>query len=180
MVILDGRPFRVAAHHRRMVPEDGDSDLSQGLVLQVSLEFEDWLDGQPLIADAFLDPGADSSMISRRWIAEQSKKEESSSRTPWADPDGRLLEQVHLSIEGWRVPLGDPERPIWLFDQDYGPEQTGSMPGYEDLLLGRDFLSQHGLLVVIDGESRSFSVLVVDDAENRLRRDRILNALRTK
>lgn len=54
------------------------------------------------------------------------------------------------------------------------------MPGYEDVLLGRDFLDAHGILTVIDGEARQFSLLLPDDDDNRRRRDQILSALDPK
>jgi len=45
------------------------------------------------------------------------------------------------------------------------------MAGYEDILLGRDFLAAHGLLVVIDGEGHELSLLLPDDDDNRRRRE---------
>jgi hypothetical protein len=177
MIVLQEQPFRVTSYHKKINPEHAGAELSQGLVLDVLLAFEDWLGGDALQAEAFLDPGADHTLISQRWIDEQAKQYRSLEPTPWIAPNGRILERVHLSIDKWRVPLGLPEKPIWLLEQDYGPDDPASLPGYEDLLLGRDFLSQHGLLVVIDGEGRDFSVLVPGDSENRQRRDQIRDLL---
>lgn len=177
MLVLHRQQFRIAEYHRQQAPADADSELTQGLVVEVSLEFEKWLGGQPLQAEAFLDPGADSSTISRRWIRDQAQAVGTAAPTPWVDPDGIVLEQTHLTIGGWRVPLGDPRRPLWVFEQQTELEQTGSIPGYEDLLLGRDFLSQYDLLLVIDGRERSFSLLAPVDTENRNRRSKILEAL---
>lgn len=178
MLVIQRQPFRVASYHKKIHPTHAAAELSQGLVLDVQLAFEDWLGSVVLQAEAFLDPGADHTMVSRRWIEEQATAHESLEPTPWIAPNGQILETAHLSIGGWRVTLGGPEEPVWLLEQDYGSENPGSLPGYEDLLLGRDFLSQHGLLVVINGNDRDFSVLAPEDSENRRRRDQILGLLK--
>lgn len=178
MIVLHGQRFRVASYHKKINPEHADAELSQGLVLGVHLVFEDWLAGLPLQAEAFLDPGADHTLISQRWIAEQATQNVSKEPTPWISPNGRLLETIHISIDKWHASLGVSGKPVWLLEQDYGPDDPASLPGYEDLLLGRDFLSQHGLLVVIDGEGRDFSIIAPDDSENRRRRDQIISLLK--
>ena len=66
MILLHRHDFGMAGFHRREYPGDEDDDLAQGLVLRVEIVFEQWLDASPLKADAFLDPGADSSLLSRR------------------------------------------------------------------------------------------------------------------
>ncbi len=178
MIVLHGQRYRVANYHQKINPEHAGAESSQGLVFEVRIAFEDWLGGASLQAEAFLDPGADHTVISRRWISEQATENISAEPTPWVDPEGRILEQIQISIDKWGGPLGAPRRPVWLFEQDYGPEDTTApLPGYEDLLLGRDFLSEHGLLVVINGEGRNFSILAPEDSANRRRRDQILNAL---
>ncbi len=177
MIVRHGQRFRVAGYHRKINPEHASAELSQGLVLGVRLAFEFWLDEKPLEAEAFLDPGADHTIISRRWISDQAANNAATKPTPRIDPEGILLEQVSLSIGAWSARLGAAGNPVWLFEQDYGPEDTSPLPGYEDILLGRDFLSQHGLLVVVDGKTRTFSILAPNDSENRRRRDRILSLL---
>lgn len=51
------------------------------------------------------------------------------------------------------------------------------MTGFEDMLLGRDFLAAHGLLFVLDGQDEEFSMLLPLDDDNRQRRERILAEL---
>lgn len=51
------------------------------------------------------------------------------------------------------------------------------MTGFEDMLLGRDFLAAHRLLFVLDGEDEAFSMLLPADENNRQRRERILAEL---
>jgi hypothetical protein len=53
------------------------------------------------------------------------------------------------------------------------------MPGWEDMLLGRDFLSAHKLLLVIDGDEGRFSLLLPDD-DNCAARARVLDALTSR
>ncbi len=119
-------------------------------------------------------------MVSQRWTEEQAVAGKSSQEAPWTDPEGSILEPIFLSVGNWRVPLGDSGRPVWLFEQDYGPDNMGPLPGYEDLLLGRDFISQHNLLVVINGDDRNFSILAPEDDENLRQRDEVLNSMKPR
>lgn len=73
MLLLHKHAFDVASYHQRVNPEHASRSLSQGLVLSVDVIFQDWLDRRALRAEAFLDPGADHSMISIRWIHEQAE-----------------------------------------------------------------------------------------------------------
>ncbi len=179
MILLHRRGFGIAGYHGRQQPGDADEALAQGLVLQVEIAFEQWLDGTPLRADAFLDPGADNSFLSRRWIEEQAEAAGTEDLTPAIDEDGALFERLHILIAGRRLPLGDPQRPLWVGNQGEVQQRAPQMPGFEDLLLGRDFITQHGLLVVIDGEHRELSILAPEDRSNRTKRDRILEMFQT-
>ncbi len=51
------------------------------------------------------------------------------------------------------------------------------MPGLEDVLIGRDFMTQHGLLLIIDGENEVLSLLFPTDSKNRLLRDQVVSIL---
>lgn len=177
MLIQSEQLFRVAGYHRLKVPEDAVDDLAQGPIVTVEIEFEQWLAGRPLAAEAFLDVGADSTTISRRWIREQAEAAKASTDEPKIAPDGLLIEQAFLTIGGLRFQLGDLDRPVVVAQQDEGDGAFPRMPGFEDLLLGRDFMTQHDLLVVLDGARRVFSILAPVDAANRQRRDRILATL---
>ena len=178
MLIQSDETFRVAGYHRLRAPQDASEDLAQGPIVNVEIEFEQWLGGQPLKAEAFLDIGADNTMISSRWIREQAERVSISTDTPKIGPDGLLIEQVHLTIGGLRLPLGDFDRPIVVAEQEAGSSEVPiRMPGLEDLLLGRDFITQHGLLVVFDGARQAFSILAPVDPANRQRRDRVLASL---
>lgn len=70
MLLLHRHTFSVASYHQRVDSQQATEDLAQGLVVPVELGFESWLGGRPIQAEAFLDPGADNSMISLRWIHE--------------------------------------------------------------------------------------------------------------
>ncbi len=168
--------FRIAGYHRRRYPEDETLDIAQGLVVTVKIEFELWLESRPLEAEAFLDPGADCTLISYRWIREQAEAASASAtrKEPKMDPDGVLVEGAHLSIGALRLPLGDLDRPVSVVEQE---GEVPQMSGYEDLLLGRDFMTQHGLFIAIDGEKRRFMVLAPVDEANRGTRDEILAML---
>lgn len=178
MVILHRQRFRIARFHYQKHPGDADENLAQGLILNVEVGFEEWLADHSLPAEAFLDPGADSSFISLRWIEEQARATGSKALRPKANPNGYLFEAVHLSLGGQRLALGDSEHPVWIARQGDMEGDEPSMPGYEDLLLGRDFITQHGLMVLIDGGHQSFSILDPTDSDNQQRRDQALKAFR--
>lgn len=177
MILLHQQRFRVAAYHRKVDPEHADQSFAQGLVVPVEVTFEDWLDGRVLRAEAFLDTGADETVISLRWLSEQSEAAGSSRGTlPLTSPTGTVEESIKLAVGGHRLDLGDPDRPVWIGAQ--GDEVAGiaEMAGCEDILLGRDFITQHGLLLLIDGADRSLSLLLPSDMANRDRRESIRRA----
>lgn len=95
---------------------------------------------------------------------------------PRIRPFGLIAEKIYLLIGGQRLPLGDSDRPVWVGSQGDEVESLPEMPGYEDLLLGRDFVTQHGLVILIDGEQRMFSILAPIDSANRERRAQIREA----
>jgi hypothetical protein len=173
MVLLHRHDFGMAAYHRREFPGDANEVLAQGLVLRVAIVFEQWLDASLLEADAFLDPGADSSLLSQRWIEEQAEAAQSEDRSPAIDENGAVFEGVHVVISGHRLRLGAPD-PLWVRAQNKEVETTPLMPGLEDLLLGRDFIAHNNLLVVIDGQQRQFSLLAPLDLENQKKRAQVL------
>jgi hypothetical protein len=177
MLVVSEQAFGVAGYHRLSAPQDAVQDLAQGPIVAIEIEFEQWLGGQPLAAEAFIDLGADNTWISSRWIREQAQAASASIDAPKIAPDGVLIEQAHLSIGDLRLPLGDLQRPVVVTEQGPGADPLAQMPGFEDLLLGRDFITQHGLLLVIDGARRTFSILAPVDAANRERRDRVLTTL---
>ena len=55
--------------------------------------------------------------------------------------------------------------------------QQPPMAGYEDVLLGRDFLAERGLMLILDAQAEELSLLLPADDENRRRRADILTAL---
>ncbi len=177
MILLHRHSFRIAEYHQEQYPDDAEESLAQGLVVDVELTFEEWLGATPLRAEAFLDPGADSSMLSSRWIREQRRTLSAADHSkPKIAPDSSLVERVELSIAGEAFPLGDTERPLWVGNQSEHSAASLDMPGHEDLLIGRDFITQHGLLLLIDGEQSTISLLAPQDRANRERRDLILEA----
>ncbi len=177
MILLHRHDFGIAGYHRREYPEDADENLARGLVLRVEIVFEQWLGGSPLKADAFLDPGGDSSLLSQRWIEEQAEAVRAEDRSPAIDENGTVFEGVHVVISGHRFRVGDSARPLWVRSQGHEVDSVPLMPGLEDLLLGRDFITQHDLLVVIDGQRSQFSLLAPLESGNQKKRERVLEIL---
>lgn len=169
MILLGRRGFSVSRFHAEHHPEMADSPLARGPVVRLGLRFERWLGGRPVEADAFVDPGADETILSLRWIEEQGGKGRHA-RPRMTLPDPRephylLDEEATVEIAGATLALGTT-RPVRVLPQP-------PMNGFEDMLLGRDFLTAHRLLFVLDGEEETFSMLLSDDQENRHRRERI-------
>ncbi len=177
MILLHKHSFGVAEYYRRMVPHQAEERVTQGLVISVELIFEEWLDGKPRHAEAFLDPGADTSLLSLRWAHDKAAEVGSPFLKPKSTATGEVLEAIEIQIGGARLVLGDAAHPLSLADQDERMLSLPVMPGYEDLLLGRDFITQHELLVVIDGREQSLSLLAPIDVENQRTRERILGTL---
>ncbi|MCP4660086.1 MAG: hypothetical protein GY856_32190 [bacterium] len=100
MILLHQHRFNVAAYYRRVDPEQAGESIAQGLVVPVELQFEFWLNGTSNRAEAFLDPGADRSIISLRWISEQAEAAGSVGLVPQMDPSGFIDEAIELSIAG--------------------------------------------------------------------------------
>ncbi|MCP4661463.1 MAG: hypothetical protein GY856_39165 [bacterium] len=177
MILLRKHRFGVAEYHQRVDPQRAGESFSQGLVVPVRLVFESWLDGEPCRADAFLDPGADCSIISLRWMREQAKAAGVSAFKPKCVASGYILEDIDLLIGDQRLPLSRPTRPVWIADQGDRVDSVPEMPGYEDLILGRDFIAAHGLFLLIDGERQDFTILAPIDSENKQKRQQILQVL---
>lgn len=133
-----------------------------------------------LEADAFVDPGADATMLSHRW-ALSCRREAAIKRAlivephPLLDFEGNILETVSVAIgqSGW---LDLPSELQLARQGGPHPDQLRDMPGYEDILIGRDFLRLHNLLLVVDG-SGEFSLLLPDDEDNAARREAILRCI---
>ena len=120
-------------------------------------------------------------MISLRWIYETANEAGAPADAPMVDPAGFILEGIDLLIGGQRLALGDTSQRVWVGSQgDHAMDILAEMPGLEDMLLGRDFITQHGLLVLIDGDQQSLSILAPLDSKNREKRERILAALDTQ
>jgi hypothetical protein len=143
-------------------------------VIGVKLRFERWLDGRSLDADAFIDPGADETYLSLRWVGEQAGRKrnlrpQASRLDPYEPARYRLEERSFVVMGGCELELS-PAHPVLLMAQP-------PMAGFEDLLLGRDFLVAHRLLVVLDGAEETISILRPADEDNCRRRERVLDAL---
>jgi hypothetical protein len=66
------------------------------------------------------------------------------------------------------VPVGWEDSRLW--------REALEMPGYEDVLLGRDFLRANDLLLLVDFSDGWFSLLHPRDAENLEHRERVIAA----
>lgn len=78
-MIVQRQPFGVSRFFTQHIGQPQERDL--GLVVPVRIQFERWLGGKLLEADAFIDSGADCTLLSHRWI-----------EACWraARPDGKL------------------------------------------------------------------------------------------
>lgn len=178
MIALRGAPFNVAFHY---IEKFGNPSIdATGPVTTAHLTFEYWLNGDSVDADVFIDPGADATVISWRWISKVAQTRPSSDTAPMLD--GSLLrEEFYVQFAPGQEPLRCARACIgWQEAPDSPlPRPIGlpKMPGHEDILLGRDFLTQNGLLLLIDGKDRSFSLLHPGDPDNRRSRVEILRVL---
>ena len=172
MILVARRPFGVSRFHQLTSPEMASSALARGPVLRLTLRFERWMGGRPLEADAFVDPGADQTILSMRWIRDQGGQGRHQApryalQHP-GDPDSGLLDEAAVAqIAGQPLALGSTQV-VRVMEQP---------PGFEDILLGRDFLSAHQLLLVLDGKDEAFSLLLPADDDNQRKRERILGEL---
>lgn len=67
MILVARQPFTVSAYHAELHPDASKHEM--GPVLRVGVRFRQWLKGREVEADAFLDPGADVTVLSARWVA---------------------------------------------------------------------------------------------------------------
>jgi hypothetical protein len=174
MILLGHHRFSVSRYHAEHYPDTARSALARGPVVRLSVKFERWLSGRRLEADAFVDPGADETILSLRWVQEQGGKgrhaRPRTTQPNLREPHHYLLDEgATVEIAGCTLALGTT-RPVRVLQQP-------PMTGFEDMLLGRDFLAAHRLLFVLDGEDEAFSMLLPADEDNRLRRKRILAEL---
>lgn len=165
MILARRQPFAVSGHHGERFPERAALDREKGPLLRVQVRFQQWLEGREVEADAFIDPGADLTVVSVRWAALLADRH--GPTTDLLMDGGFILEDVLVTIgsQALLVPKTEAGPQLW--------SQPGDMGGYEDILLGRDFLTAHGLLLVIDGDRSDFSLLFPGDEENRRLRDQV-------
>ncbi|WP_438033275.1 hypothetical protein [Sorangium sp. So ce204] len=174
MVIVQRQPFGVSRFFTEHQGQPQEHDL--GLVVPIRIQFERWLGGTPLEADVFIDSGADCTLLSHRWLEAcwRTALPRETLRLPLIGPGGWIREKVSISIGGCVLQLSPSPQLAWQVGGAERPELR-EMSGYEDLLLGRDFLRHYGILLVIDSEN--FSLLLPDDEDNRRRRDQVRRAL---
>ncbi len=176
MILAHEHPLGVSEYHRSVDPQSAAEPNAQGLVLTVGIQFERWLDNRRIKAEAFVDPGADRTMLSMRWLQGVADREGCYTR-PLLSNRGVIREGISLEIAGKKL---NPNDSIGLGMQEKDDRVEGLqlpwIPGLEDMLLGRDVLTRHGLLLLVDGAGHCFSLLSPCDDENRDRRGRIRSA----
>ncbi len=188
MILSYSKRFKTSEYHQEFCPESANMSSSEGLVIEVDVHFEHWLDGRWAKAEAFVDPGADSTIFSLRWIGKlASENHLFGGSTPALDPYTRIREDIIIKFDNEELRIPRTRHGPKIGRQGAFPEgykfvgkqldNLLTMPGYEDVLLGRDFLVRHQLMLVVDGDNRKFSMLYPIDAENRKRRKAILGAL---
>jgi len=172
MILVSRQSFGVSRYCAREHTEVALGENASGPVLRVRIRFDQWFKEKRLEADAFIDSGADTTLISSRWVTEQGGvKRRARPKSSVLDPERAdhylLEEEAFVEIGGIELSLGS----------GLGILPAPALPGYEDILLGRDFLSRHRLLFVLDAGEATFSILKPSDEDNRLRRNQILRAL---
>jgi hypothetical protein len=171
VILVHRHRFGVSRWHAREHPETATSAVARGPVLRLGLTFERWMGGRRLDADAFFDPGADETCLSARWVKEQGgrgKHAQPRVRIPDPELPGILDEGLVVEMAGCSLPFSAGRVRVT-------PQPP--MAGFEDILLGRDFLAAHGLMFILDAEDEEFSILLPVDEDNRRRRSDILAAL---
>lgn len=174
MILVHRQPFGVSEFHVRQRPDTAGTALARGPVVRVTPRFEQWLGGRVIEADAFVDPGADDTVLSMRWVEEHAGRGRHA-QPIFSTPDPRdlayrlLEEEAFVQMGGCELALTTGS-PVRLMAQP-------PMAGFEDVLLGRDFLAAHQLLVIFDGQDETVSILHPADDDSRRRRDRVLDAL---
>lgn len=167
MLILHSN-FRVCAQQRNHAFIES---ILEGPVVDLQIVFERWLKPSVLHAEAIFDSGADCTLVSYRWLTETYVAQMGSSKRfypPVPNPVGEIVERACVRMGGTQLVLprttriarqGGVGRPLQFF---------ADMPGYEDIILGRDFLRDNGLMLAIDGHVRD-TALVSDLGESKLR-----------
>ncbi len=180
MVLVSGQRLGISRWNRTVRPQDEHNKSKQGLVLSVDVTFAEWLSGERISADVFVDPGADTTIISLRWLQAQGR------RLPKIDEWKRLSEPMHIHFSGaCSQAAGAEHEPFLLRQCPIYPQSGGGiqppqswkgrpqMPGLEDIILGRDFLGRHGIMLLLDGD-HSFSLLWPGDPDNQRHRQEAL------
>ena len=182
MIIVHKQGFTVADYHKQVKGADLDRRSTRGLVLSVQVRFDSFRAGSPLPLQAFIDPGADFTFFSLRWIAQQATRP---LETPRFDSHHILREKTTIEIAGQLLKVPTGPRGARLGRQGAAPlgwEQSSVwddapvMNGYEDALLGRDFLYENDLLLLANFGEYWFSLLHPGDVENLRRRAQIIRA----
>ena len=187
MLVVRRQPFDVSERHRSIRGYARNS--ARGPVFPVSVQFARAQEARPIHADAFLDTGAPYSVVSLLWLAERAGVRRFV-ELPATDTNGRVQEQVTISVGSSVLRLRDTrlmrqgdtigDRPPAQWHADARLCATWramqELPGFDDVLLGRDFLIANRLLLILDGaaEEPRFSLLFPDDLSNRVRRRLIL------
>src|SRR4051812_32256831 len=133
MVLVRRAPFGVSRFFRARWSDRALFEHEPGLVVRVRVRFAEWLPGS-FEADAFVDPGADCTILSYRW-ALSCRREAAMDRNvvgrpyPLLGEAGAVTETVSVAVgpSGWldlpaHLPLARQDSPH--------PELLPEMPGY--------------------------------------------------
>ncbi len=180
MIVVNRQPFSVADYHTIAAPAVARRRTSEGPVAQVQMRFSTEAGEVEHSGQAFVDPGADRSILSLRWLR-------AIGLAAVCDHNLSILNLLSVAIGDAAFPTSDEFRPV-VRKQGQRPDsmtaaegdlwrQARVMPGKEDLLLGRDFLNANRLLLLVDGVEEEFSLVWAMDKENRRLRRSILAKL---
>lgn len=161
MLVLSRQPF---ATPRSLGSGHGSTSPAAGLIVRVRLSIGPFCGGRSMPAEAFIDTGADATIVRKAWCETQRRRHGKGSLPP--GPGGRL--NWGLAIDFGRATLTLPPHRAYLGSASPGSD-TVAMPGTEDVLIGRDFLVHHGLMLVVDGRARAHSLIHPHDRSNRRR-----------
>lgn len=184
MVIVNRKGFSVSEYAVRKDKRRAELLGAKGPIIDIHVRFELWRPAERFPAQVFVDPGADCTFFSWRWFAEVTGCA-LPGKHPMLGPRWTIVDDVRLEI-GNRI-LNAPvsafrkqgDEPKWLNSLDPSDPACGlpPLPGYEDGLLGRDFLLHHRSLFLIDGRGSNFSVLIPDDVNNEAHYNAVIGAL---
>jgi hypothetical protein len=182
MILASGAAFGVSPYVQQADLALAGDPRAPGLVLKVQVRFERWLAATPVDASVFIDAGADQSVLSSRWLDDVAN----GARVPPVivgkdeiDEEVSFLFGSHALTMPRRSIVVMQQPPLNSYNATWASRlgaRLDEMPGYEDAIIGRDVLTLHKLVLLVDGGARDFSLIWPNDDANQDRRRRARRA----